>query len=166
MDTKKISIILSILIVLAASGWGVAIFIKGRSAKTVTADRIAMKNKGEQSLGGLNCASSTDAKIRESCFGKLAAIIDSDATTSCATLNLESDRIICEKGRVVRDAVASSSTGIKECQKLNNATDVDVCEAQVLMNLAIVKRDSKKCNLIKNLQDRGMCLAFFKDTIK
>jgi hypothetical protein len=162
MDTKKISIVLSILIFLAIIGWGAAFVLESRSVKRVPADQIAIRTEDPHPPEAFNCASSTDAKVKEDCFGKIAAAIDADATSSCSSLVSKNDQSVCEKGRTVRDAVASSSDGIKECQKLKNSADIDVCEEQVLMYLAITKHDPKKCDPIKNPQDKELCLVFFK----
>ncbi len=166
MEMKKITTILVLLIILTGSGWGVAIYLKSRSAKPVPADRIAVKSDGDQTTSALNCASSTDAKARENCFSKIAAIIDDASADNCKSLSSESDRTACEQGRAVRDAIASSTAGIAECKKLEKQAEIDVCEEQVFINMAITKRDPKKCNLIKNLKDKEMCLNFFKTAVK
>jgi len=52
-----------------------------------------------------------------------------------------------------------------QCKQFATAVNAKSQEGQALIKLAITKQDSKKCNLIKNMNDKALCLDFFK-TVK
>jgi hypothetical protein len=101
-----------------------------------------------------DCEKNKDNKNKEKCYQQFFVLYNKQEKKDC-TIFSGASGVVCEKAKLVEDAVAEKSEA--GCQKLENDNEKTSCEAQVLYSLAISNRDMTYCEKIKQPQINADC---------
>jgi len=153
---KPVIIIILICLTTTVVGAGIYIYIKNQARLETINNQVVSPQ-----IKTLNCETVINDSEKANCQLNVFKVLNSESSSACDNLMVESDKKNCQYTYVIKEAAVSGD--LSNCEAMSDKILAANCSAQAYFSLAIRKKDKKYCQSIADQATKDNCFKVLTD---